>query len=240
MAIEVARGGLWLGRTKTIQATVLYIDEESADVLLRNRLKKLLAGKGLSSEKLDLHFAVQQGLIFNDPPSVRRLRVLLDKVRPKFIIVDSLIRAHRGQENSATEMAVVFDAVKRIVHKYHCFIVFADHQKKVGQFVPSADQLLRGSSEKAAFVDTLLSIQTKKDAIFVEHSKSRWGKAVQAFAVAIQDNEDETAITVKYLGRAEEIREAAKQKPVLDFLQGALTTKWQSRSDLMKRAAAAQ
>jgi hypothetical protein len=233
LAIEVARGGKWLGQFPTSQGRVLYLDEESSPALLSHRLRKLLIPKEVSVDELDLHIAVGQGLSFSQPASVDQLRALMADLRPALVIVDSLIRVHGAEENSATEMAKVFQAVKDLIREFGCAFLFADHQRKPNNFSTSLDLLLRGTSEKAAFVDTLLSLRRKDGTLIVEHSKSRFAEPVPAFVVLIEDM-DEDSTTIKYGGEAEEIKKAARLEEATDFLESVMKGKdWLTRKEIV-------
>lgn len=236
LAIEASRGGKWLGQFATKPGRVVYIDEESSSGLLIKRMNKLLRAKGLKAEDTDIRLVIGKGLCFSDPGSVQKLMAELDDLRPSLVIIDALIRVFKGEENSASEMAGVFNEVKKIVRDYKCAILFADHQKKVSMPGGTGDQLLRGSSEKTAFVDTLLSLQRKEDTLFIEHSKSRFAEPVPAFAVKIEDNHDKTHTTVRYVGDAEPLRQAARLEPAFEFLAGQfIGDQWLSRQDLVDR-----
>ncbi len=237
LAIECARGGKWLGEFPAAPSRVLYLDEESSPALLRKRLHKLLGGKQLQRDGLDVHVCVGQGLCLTEPASAARLRQLLDALRPGLVIIDSLIRVHRAEENSASEMSQVFAVVKGLVREFGCAVLFADHQRKPGHFgAASLDVLLRGSSEKAAFVDTLLSLQRKDDALIVEHSKSRYDEAVPAFLVSIKDPGPDTT-TVAYAGEAEAFKQQVRQEAAREFLTTALRSeKWVARKELIAQA----
>jgi len=237
LAIEAARGGKWLGQFPTTATKVLYLDEESSPGLLRKRLRKLLGGKKLSQGGLDVHFCVGQGFSLSRSDSVEQLRILLSSLHPGLVIIDSLIRVHRAEENSASEMARVFEVVKNLIREFSCTFLFADHQRKPGNFgTPSLDLLLRGSSEKAAFVDTLLSLQRKEEALIVEHSKSRYDEAVPAFIVNIKDQEPDTT-TVAYAGEAEAFKQETRLETAREFLETALRSgEWVARQALITQA----
>jgi hypothetical protein len=236
LAVECARGGSWLGQFATTPGRVLYLDEESSPVLLRYRLTRLLAAKGLSADQLDIYLAVQQGLSFSDPGSVAQLRQLLSRLRPALVILDSLIRVHRAKENDATEMAQVFAEVKALIREFDCAFLFADHHRKLGSFAVSPDLLLRGSTDKAAFVDTLLSLQRKDGTLMVEHSKSRYAEPIPAFVVRIEDTSAEATV-VAYGGAAEPVKQAARQEPARAFLAGVLRHReWVARKELVEQA----
>ena len=233
LAVEITRGGLWLGQFQTTKGSVLYIDEESSEQLLRHRFKKLINGKKLSEDQLDFHITVNSGICFNDRKSVEHLHRLIDDIHPGVVIIDSLIRVHRAEENSAKEMSQIFAEVKSLFRKGHCLFIFADHQRKMGYIRAGGDQLLRGSSEKVAFVDTLLSIQRVDKKLVVDHTKARFSEPVPSFIISIEDpSEDST--TVAYQGDAEETKKQEKLKNALELIDGAIEAeKWTSRKDLV-------
>ena len=237
LAMEYARGGLWLQKFATYKGRVLYIDEESSPALLRRRLKKLLRCKNIESDSLTVDFIVGQGLCFNRPESVESLRNLMRSHPPDLLLIDSLIRVHNAEENSAKEMSQVFRIVKDIVREFKCAVLFADHQKKPNNFSASYD-LLRGSSEKTAFVDSLLSLKRKDALLIVEHSKSRFDEAVPSFLVSIKDPTLETT-TVSYEGEAEAKVQELRLRTTGDFIMSALNENWVPRKELVKKASAA-
>ena len=236
LALELGRGGRWLGHFRTTQGRILYIDEESSEELLRHRTRKLLASKEPVAEGPDVRFLVGEGVSFQDDASVERLRQLLIVERPGLVVVDSLIRVHRAEENSASEMAGVFQNIKNLVREFGCSFVFADHQRKLGAFGISLDLALRGSSEKVAFVDSLLSLHRKKGELIVEHSKSRFAQPVTSFVIRIEDT-NPGATRVQYAGEADEIEQAARLEDATNFLETNLISgDWASRQILVDQA----
>ena len=183
LAIEMSRGGgSWLGKYAVNPAKVLYIDEESSSVLLRSRLRKLLAEKGLKKSDLSLNLAVGNSFNLSSDVSVIKFKKMLEKYQPKIVFIDSLVRIHRGSENSSTEMAQVFGELKKMMREFQCTFVIADHERKqvcwseVEDKEPSSNDL-RGSNEKAAFADSVLSLRKKKGELFLYHTKSRFCEA---------------------------------------------------------------
>ena len=236
LAIESARGGLWLDRFQVTPGRVLYIDEESSLPLASVRLRKLLTAKGIPSESLDIQFVMGQGVLLSSHSSVKHLSALIDRHRPDVVILDSLVRLHRADENSATDMAKVFDTVKGLVRKFKCLFVFADHHRKPGPQESSGDSSLRGSSEKVAFVDTLLSLKKVRDHVLVEHSKSRFAQPVEPFEVALEEPV-EGSVWIRVLGDHAAIRSAETKAKVMPFIQEVLNDgEWKSRRELVDLA----
>lgn len=236
LALAVSRGLRWLGRFPTRQGRVLYVDEESGIKLLRRRLGKLINGRGLDSTRDGIEFAVQKGLCLADKQSLDLLRATIDRTEPIVVIIDSLIRVHGGEENSATDTAKIFAQVKRIIRDFGCSVLFADHHKKPGIGSVSQDLLLRGTSEKVAFVDTLLSIARKNDVLVVEHSKSRFEQPVPPFVIEIEDITPEKTV-IQAVGNAEEIQQQSREAEALAFLQNVLADgSWKTRRELAELA----
>ncbi len=234
LAIECARGGLWLDHFPVKNGKVLYIDEESSKQLLLTRLSKMLKAKGIAGG-LDLSFLVGQGISLRKE-GIDTLKQIIRPFKPDLIIMDSLIRLHGADENSATDMARVFSGVKDIVRENGCLVVIADHHRKPGLQEWSGDSSLRGSSEKVAFVDTLLSLKKGKDHIVVEHSKSRFAQPVESFDIVLEEP-IEGSVCLRVLGDHETIKNAEGTAKATEFLNKALGGGlWLSRPQLLEQA----
>jgi hypothetical protein len=234
MAVEMARGGLWLNKFATVKGKVLYIDEESSKALLQRRLNKLLKGKNLAKDSLEVHFVIGQSFCLSNDSSVNQLRELLKSLSPRLVIIDSLIRVHNAEENSAKEMSKVFAVIKTLVRDFKCSFLIADHQRKMTQF-GDGQNLLRGSTEKSAFTDSLFTLKKKDDYLIVEHSKSRFVEAIPSFMVKIQDPSPDST-QVLYNGDAEPKLLEERLRTVWDCVKSALSDgQWYSRKDLVEK-----
>ena len=236
LALAVIAGRSWLGRFRTRQGRVLYVDEESPPGLLPHRLHKLIKAHTQEIPQENLQFVMGQGLCLARETSLGQLRRTIQATRPTLVIVDSLIRVHGSEENSASEMAKVFGAVKALVREFGCAVLFADHQKKPGLGTVSQDLMLRGTTEKVAFVDTLLSLTRKDGALVVEHSKSRFALPVPSFVIAIEDQGPDHTV-VRVVGDAEQMRQQAREEKAQDLVQRLLADgSWKSRRELAEAA----
>jgi len=193
LAIEIARGGgKWLGQFPVTGGKVLYIDEENAEQLLRYRLDKLLKGKQ-GIEKLDLSLLVGKRFRFDNPQSYEELRRIIAEYRPTLVCCDAFVRFHNKDENSATAMAMVNSLVKGLVTEYSTTFIFTDHEPKVqlderGKPVNGPGKP-RGSGEKIAFADTVLSLRPtgEQGLMKVYHTYSRWGVPLHSFQLELAD-----------------------------------------------------
>jgi len=235
LAIACATGGKWLNHFPVVKGTVLYVDEESSASLLKRRFGWLLRDKGLpDSQDISISVGAQ---ISRSKDGMASLRYLLDKVRPSLLVIDSLIRFHRADENSATEMARVFGDVKEIVRETGCLVVFADHHRKPGQWEGSPDVSLRGSTEKVAFVDCLLSLKRDGRDIVVDHSKSRFDEPVERFVVRIEKT-PEGNVRVRRLGDHAQLKSEQLASSAKELVEQALAKgDWVSLQELLAVAA---
>jgi hypothetical protein len=199
LALAVAQGLPWLGEFTTRQGKVLVVDEENADALLKRRMEKLLLGEGLPEDGagLNIEFLTGQGINLSDDRFVTALEVELDKMRPDLVLIDALVRIHRGNENDAREMAAVFAILKQWTVAYGCSFVFCHHRKKPGMSGNSPANMIRGSSDIRAFVDTHLDmapVTGEEGVVKVIHSKSRYAEPVASFCLEIADTAPEATV----------------------------------------------
>lgn len=217
LAIAVARGEAWLGKFETCQSTVGYIDLESSPQMLRDRFRMLLNARGVNGD-LGVSFLVGPDLSFNSSDSLSKLDNWLTETKPGLIVIDCLVRSHVSDENSATDMAKVFGKIKGLVRKHECLFVIADHHRKPGEQEASADTMLRGSSEKLAFADCLVSLRSDGKNIVFEHSKARQGKAVDSFVLCLEDH-GEDKIWLRVVGDRAALKKQETDDAILEFLK---------------------
>ncbi len=188
-ARAVASGDPWLGHFPTQQGTVLVVDEESHLAGLQGRLKMLEAGDP-SGSSLPIHFAVGYGLRL-DNASAAHLDRMMTEIRPSLVILDSLTRIHGADENSAGQMADVFGNAKALIRTHGAAFLFTDHVRKKS-LINDPEEMLRGSTEKRAWPDNILFAGAgEPNTLTISHVKSRYGRRLDPFAVALRIDEAE-------------------------------------------------
>lgn len=205
LAIEAARGGLWLGKFPTNKTRVLYIDQERAAPETRRRFKALLAAKALTGSELSGNLTVWNGttIRINLEASFNAFRKKIGELRPGIIVVDSFSAFHTANENSKQEIQPVLERVKQLRDEFGLSLVFVDHEGK-GVFnseteeVPSACRV-SGSQAKIAVPEVVMTVRKKgpnRSAVYV--TKSTQVNAADPFVVEVIDaKEDRSAIEVK-------------------------------------------
>jgi hypothetical protein len=186
LALEGARGGNWLNKFPTRQGTVLYIDEESPDNGLRERLSLLRKAKHFNGNGA-FKLINQKGVSLAEE-NMPALRSLFDSVWPKLVIIDTLSSVNAGvEENSAAEMSMTFSRLRELSRNFGCLILVADHERKPNQFSSPASQRIRGSNAKLAAVDVALAVSRKGNSMRIEVSKSKWASKTPPFHVELKD-----------------------------------------------------
>lgn len=201
LARAVAGGTPWLDHFPTNQATVLMIDEESHIPGLQSRARMLDAGDPLDAEA-PLYFAVGHGVRLDADPGAAHLDTLLTRHRPGLVILDSFTRVHGADENSAGQMADVFNNAKALMRAHECAFLFTDHIRKKGM-LNDAEEMLRGSTEKRAWPECILFAQPAEPGrLTVTHVKARYTERLPDFSVAVTVDPETESATVRHAGAA--------------------------------------
>jgi hypothetical protein len=152
LALSLARsltfGDDFLGR-RTQTAKVLYIDRENPLSLIRDRLQVLFGG---SSE-----FRPWGLWCPDEPPLIGDPRLLEFAQQAPVLIIDSMIRFHKADENSATQMAPVMASLRQLA-TLGASIVILHHKSK------SETSSYRGSSDIVAGADAVFAL-AKRDVL---------------------------------------------------------------------------
>ena len=161
--------GLWLDKFNLQSGPVAYIDTENGLPLIKHRLE-LLGAK----EDNNLKIIYRPSFDINDPGDCVRLTGELKKINPVLIIIDSLRRFYSGSENDSSNVSQVMHKIQNL---HPAAKIVLHHTCKNGNG-------LRGSGDLSAVVDSHLQLtKTENNRSIFMHAKSRWGKAVDNFAV---------------------------------------------------------
>ena len=185
LALCVASGAKFLGRFQVTQGKVLIIDEEGCETSTRLRCEDLHTGTPIVNRNLDICFSENNGINIDNDNDLEWLIKTTKDFGPSLVIIDSLIRVHTKDENSANEMQGVLRQAKRLADECNTSILFVHHTSKPYQGRQKTS--LRGSTDIRNFVDSVLFVYKKWQHKVVEHDKSRFGIAVEPFGFEITD-----------------------------------------------------
>ena len=192
MAISIANGGALFGKFTTQQGGVLVIDEENGERLLQKRLLQL----GVQGD-LPVHFLSFSGFKTSDEHISEVLTACKEK-DIKLIIIDSLIRVHGGDENSAKDMSKVFKQLRNFTEKGIAVLV-TQHNRKQGAYSGGTGDEMRGSSDIMAAVDSHIGVVRKnKWYLTFNQTKQRYDEELDPFEVKV--NATPNTFEFEYLG----------------------------------------
>ena len=160
IAVAVAAGVPCLRRFPTrTGGPVLLFAAEDAPHILRQRLDGIAAASGTTLTDLDLHVIDTPALRLDENTHLRRLAETVQRVRPRLLILDPLVRLHGVDENAVREIAPILDRLRQLQRRCQTAVLLVHHARKNGGVRPG--QALRGSSELFAWADNVLVLRRR-------------------------------------------------------------------------------
>jgi len=170
MAVAVASGKPCLGRFGVPQRgpVLLYAAEDSPEAL-RDRAIELTRARGLDLDSLAVGLITEPALRLDVPSHRLRLSVTLERVKPRFLVLDPLVRLHRSDENSSSEISELLGFLRGLQRAHGVAIAVVHHVRKSGAGQPG--QSLRGSGDLHAWGDSNLYLLRRAGGLelHVEH-----------------------------------------------------------------------
>jgi hypothetical protein len=108
------------------------------------------------------------------------------------VVIDSLRRACPGlDENDSAAVSRAMTPIRAIAAKTNTTIVIVHHsRKRTTDGATEATQMVRGSGDLVASLDTLLYLRARESGFTLEHARSRAGIPTQPIAVRIDIDDD--------------------------------------------------
>lgn len=174
MAVSVASKTPCLDRFPVRQpGTALIFLAEDALTAVRSRIEALCAHRHIHMDSLNLYVICASALRLDLVRDQQRLKATLDAFKPRFLLLDPLIRLHRLDENSAADISNLLGFVREIQRVYDMAVALVHHASKKRRAQPG--QALRGSSDLHAFGDSNAYLMPRNDKILltIEHRTAK-------------------------------------------------------------------
>lgn len=170
MALAVASGRPCLGRYAVpSRGTVLLYAAEDRPQALRARAEELATARGLALERVPVGLITEPALRLDLNEHRLRLSATVEKLKPRLLILDPLVRLHRSDENSSADISELLGYLRALQRAHDVAIVLVHHVRKSGAGQPG--QSLRGSGDLHAWGDSNLYLLRRKGGLelHVEH-----------------------------------------------------------------------
>ena len=227
IALCVSRNSPVFGKFPTTQGGVLIIDEEDHIRVVKGRLELLGAKDGDA-----IHYLSQSGFKADNDKALQAVVDFVKEKNIKLVILDSLVRIHRQEENDATGMAKVFSSIQKIIAAGASILFTHHHRKQYGFGNSNPGQNMRGSSDILAAVDSHITVERKRDkedCLLIKQTKSRQGEALKPFEIEILQGPSGPS-GFEYAGDYDEKK--AKAEEIMDVLPSVLADGMKSRADI--------
>jgi hypothetical protein len=171
MAVSLASATPCLGSFAPTHSgrALLYMAEDSASVV-RARLDSLCRHRGVRLSSLDIFVITESSLRIDLESQQRRLKQTVAQIRPDMLLLDPLVRLHRIDENSASEVSTLLAYLRALQRELQTAVVLVHHARKNGS-ANQPGQALRGSSDLHAFGDSNLYLKRHRQQLLltIEH-----------------------------------------------------------------------
>jgi len=161
LAVAVASGAPCLGRFRVHQRghVLLYAAEDSA-VAIKSRVAGIARARRVPLEQLAVGLISTPSLRLDDADDQDRLEQTVARFKPRLLVLDPLVRLHRGDENSAADTSALLGFLRRLQRDHGVAVVVVHHVRKSTATQPG--QALRGSGDLHAWSDSSLYILRRK------------------------------------------------------------------------------
>jgi hypothetical protein len=219
MALSVASGSPCLGQFPVKRpGTALIFMAEDALPAVRTRIETLCNHRQIPLESLDLFVITAPSLRLDLKRDQQRLKATLAAFKPRLLLLDPLVRLHRLDENSATDISSLLGFIRQMQRSYDTAIVLVHHLSKRHYAQPG--QALRGSSDLHAFGDSNAYLKRLKDRIILtlEH---RAAKPLDPIALELLSQPDGSAAHLEIASPANITTDVSLNERILELLHHA-------------------
>ncbi|OYX37161.1 hypothetical protein B7Z00_03735 [Candidatus Saccharibacteria bacterium 32-50-10] len=212
-AISVAEGKPLFDKLPTTRTKVLIIDEESGGRILQERFLALRV-----HSTSPIYSESMQGVIFTED----YVDSLVDWCITKgigLVVIDSLTRIHRGDENSAKDISALFAQIRKLSNAGISVIILHHNRKSIPGFGYSANDI-RGSSDILASVDSAIALNTTRTGyINVAPVKNRIAIKGRPFTVRLTEDGDYRLFEYVAEGKSKDDQFTDRKDAILELIE---------------------
>ena len=168
LALSVATGTACLGKYAVPEpGPVLVYLAEDALPIVRQRVEGMARHRGLNLQQVEIHVITAPTLRLDREQHRGQLLQTAQRLRPRLLLLDPLVRLHGIDENNANEVAGLLAYIRALQRQLDLSVILVHHTRKNGAAGIAAGQALRGSSDLHAFGDSNLYLKRTKDRLLL-------------------------------------------------------------------------
>ena len=201
LAVAVAAGVPCLRRFAADEpGPVLLFAAEDAGHVVRARLQGIASAAGARFETLDIAVIDVPTLRLDHRTDRQRLVETVQRIRPRLVVLDPLVRLHGVDENTVAEVAPLLGFLRDLQRRFATAVVLVHHARKSAATRPG--QALRGSSELHAWGDSNLYLKRRDRQLLmtVEH---RAAPGLHDIEIELADHAKGPALRLRQVDTAE-------------------------------------
>lgn len=197
-------------------ALVYLAEDAAADV--RDRVDSICRRRNVAIEHLDLFVITVPALRLDTQSDRARLAATVAELRPRLLLLDPLVRLHRLDENSASEISGLLAFLRELQRRFDLAVVLVHHAGKRDRARPG--QSLRGSSDLHSWTDSAAYLRREGEALTLqlEHRSAPSPPAVRLRLDAADlgsSSEESLPTGLRVVGGASTGNTAARPQPPL-------------------------
>ena len=195
LAVAVAAGVPCLRRFETDQpGPVLMFAAEDAGHIVRRRLQGIAAAADADFETLDIAVIDVPALRLDHRNDRQRLEATVERIRPRLVVLDPLVRLHGVDENAVADVAPILGFLRDLQRRFESAVLLVHHARKSGATRPG--QALRGSSELHAWGDSNLYLR-RRDRQIVMTVEHRAAAGLSDIGIELADDGEGPALRLR-------------------------------------------
>jgi len=162
LAVSVASATPALGAFAVSDSgpALVYLAEDALP-LVRDRIGGICDHRELALDSLPLFVITAPSLRLDLPADQARLTETCAALCPKLLVLDPLVRLHRGDENSSGDISALLGFLRGLQRRFHLAIALVHHMSKRRR--ADLGQALRGSGDLHAFGDSNAYLVRQRD-----------------------------------------------------------------------------
>ncbi|MCP4872205.1 MAG: AAA family ATPase [Proteobacteria bacterium] len=195
LALSVATGTPCLDTFAVAEpGNVLVYLAEDPPAMVRQRLASLCRHRDLDLDTVAVHVITAASLRLDLEDDRRRLEEVVQRLKPRLLVLDPLVRLHRRNENRCDEISELLSFLRQLQRTHGLAVVVVHHMRKGG--AQRGGQALRGSGDLHAWTDSALYLQAGRGAtvLSIEHRAAPASDPIELQLCAPRD-----ASTLPYL-----------------------------------------